>query len=86
MSAALGTTVDAQVQRTVNPLLFRIRFRFGEHQDGRRLMMVWNLFQRFAHRNNSTPQGRVETEGKGLTVEVAVKERLGKPRDRHPAA
>lgn len=86
MQTALGCSVDVQVRPARVPLLYRVVFTFGEPLSGWAMMQTWNLFQMYAATNDCVPQGRVEREGRSLTVEVATKRRLGEPRDDHPAA
>jgi hypothetical protein len=58
-------------------------------------VQVWNLFQKWAGKNQSTPSGRVEMEEvlhplskqifvKGFSTDVFLRERLGHPKNEHP--
>lgn len=85
ISVALGTTVTCEVRQQTNPLIFKATFQFGDNLTGKESMLVWNLFQKFAHANESLPQGRVEREGQVLTVQVGIKRLMGPPREKHPA-
>jgi hypothetical protein len=82
---ALDGGVSSTLERTVNPLVYRITFDFGEELSGKRMLLVWNIFQQYAAANRSHPQGRVEREGRKLTVTVAVERRLGPPMEEDPA-
>lgn len=86
MEGALGTSVSFEVNKTVNPLVYTVKFTFGEPVSGKRMMLVWNLYQQYAAKNDAVPQGKVESEGTSLTTRVIIKRRLGLPRNEHPAA
>lgn len=85
MGGALGTSVSFDLQTTVNPLVYIVKFNFGEPISGKRMMLVWNLYQQYAAKNDTVPQGKVESEGNSMTTKVAIKRRLGLPRNEHPA-
>lgn len=86
MQRALGCSVSAQVKNTVNPLVYQVKFIFGEPQPGKRMLMLWNLVQRYAWKNDAVPEGKLETEGFFLTVRMGMKRRLGLPKDKDPWA
>lgn len=86
MGGALGTSVLFDARPTVNPLVYVIKFTFGEPISGKRMMLVWNLFQQYAAKNETIPQGKVESDGPKMTAHVVIKRRLGLPRNEHPAA
>lgn len=75
-----------EARPTVNPLVYTIKFTFGEPISGKRMMLVWNLFQQYAAKNDTVPQGKVESDGPKMTTQVVIKRRLGLPRNEHPAA
>jgi hypothetical protein len=52
--------------------------------DGERSLMVWNLFQKWAAKNDTAPHSKLEQDGKTMTVEVAVKRLSGIPKNAHP--
>lgn len=85
ISRAVGSTVSAKTETTVNPLVFRVRVLFSEPLSGRNMMLVWNLFQMYAVKNDSVPQGKKSGAPQELLAEVVVKRRLGPPRKDHPA-
>ena len=85
MGIALGCAVSARVNPTRVPLVHQVVFDFGEELSGWAMMRVWNLFQMFAAYNDCSPQGRLDSGARKMIVEVAVKRRLGEPRDDHPA-
>ncbi|TXH11234.1 MAG: hypothetical protein E6R04_02875 [Spirochaetes bacterium] len=86
LSGAIDSPVQVECTQSVNPLVYIVKFRFGEKVTGKRMMLVWNLYQQYAAKNDSIPQGRVETEGNTLTTTIIVKRRLGPPRNEHPLA
>lgn len=67
------------------PLVHKVTLTFGEDLQGKTMLQVWNLFQMYAAHNDCVPQGRLERDGRVLTLLVATKRRLGEPRDDHPA-
>jgi hypothetical protein len=85
MSGALGCQVSMTAEPTVNPLVHRVKATFSEPLSGKNLMLVWNLFQQYAAKNDVIPQGKMEGWGKELVMNVALKRRLGPPKDDHPA-
>ena len=85
ISRAIGSTVSARVDTTVNPLIFRVRVLFSEPLSGRNMMLVWNLFQMYAVKNDSVPHGKKAQAPQELVAEVIVKRRLGSPRSVNPA-
>lgn len=84
LERALGTGVHVKINPTVNPLLFKLQFDFSEAQPGERMGMIWNLIQQYAAKNETVPQGNVSIEDRSLTTQVAVKRRLGLPRNARP--
>ena len=84
-----------EVYPTVNPLVYRVRVKWSQPVSVKNSVMVWNLFQKWAGRNGTTPSGRVqfaedphpatgEMFMRGFTVEVHIRERLGLPKNDHP--
>lgn len=82
---------------TVNPLVYKVRLDWSDPIKPTTAMQVWNLFQKWAGANESTPSGRVEWRNLphpqsgeefsfGFQVEVHLKERLGHPKNAHPWA
>lgn len=71
--------------KTVNPLVYKVRISFGDLLSGKQMLLVWNLFQQYAAKNEAIPQGRLEQEGSQMTSPVIIRRRLGIPRDEHPA-
>lgn len=84
LSRALGCGVTAEVRPTINPLVYTLRFKFGESQPGRRMLLLWNLVQMYAWKNDAVPQGKIETEGSVLTIRMGTKRRLGQPKNLTP--
>jgi len=81
---ALDTSVNITCTPTINPLVFTVRFQFGEQISGKRMLLVWNLYQQYAAKNGAMPQGKLEREGNTLTTSIATTRRLGLPRNEHP--
>ena len=90
---ALDQTMVADVQNTVNPLVYTVSVSWQTPVSPENALKVWNLFQKWAARNKAAPSGRVKFEErphldaifvKGFSVEVHLRERLGLPRDDHP--
>lgn len=84
VQGAIGSGVKYDTSTTVNPLVFKIRIRFQEKVSGKNMMLIWNLFQGYAAKNDSVPQGKVAEGEFKLVAEIIIKRRLGPPRDRHP--
>lgn len=84
LGGALGTSINYTIEQTINPLIYAVKFTFGEPISGKRMMLVWNLYQQYAAKNEAFPQGKVEVEGKSMTTTLGIKRRLGAPRDEHP--
>ena len=84
LGGALDCSVTYGVEGTVNPLVYKVKVQFSEALNGQRLMLVWNLFQKYAAKNDVAPQGKTEGWGRELIFSVATKRRLGPARDEHP--
>lgn len=91
--AALDQRMVADTKATVNALVYTVSVSWGEQISTKSALMVWNLFQKWAAKNQTTPSGRVnfeehqvlgETKVVGFSVDVHLRERLGHPRDGHP--
>lgn len=96
-SEALDQRLRFQVYPTVNALVYRVRIDWMEPIKPETAMRVWNLFQKWAGANESTPSGRVEWRNLphpmsgenlsfGFQVDIHLRERLGHPKNTHPAA
>lgn len=94
-----GTALDqgmlAETNSTVNQLVYKVRIKWSEPITMPQAIQVWNLFQKWAGKNQSTPSGRVEMEEvahplskqtfvKGFSTDVHLRERLGHPKNEHP--
>lgn len=84
ISAATSTVVTATCEKTINPLVFRVKVSLGEPTKPKQMMLIWNLFQMFVAKNDGFVQGKAAMNGRSLTVEVGVKHRLGPPKNKHP--
>lgn len=98
-SASTGMALDQaivhEVKSTVNPLIYTVTTKWAEPITVGQAVQVWNLFQKWAAANESTPSGRVvfdevrhpltnEALIRGLTVDVHLRERLGHPKELWP--
>ena len=92
---ALDQPIVAEVYKTVNALIYSVLIKWHDPVSPYSALLVWNLFQKWANKNSSTPSGRIEYNeapspitGKpriaGFKVEVHLTERLGLPKDAHP--
>lgn len=84
MTGALGGDVRYELRKTVNPLVYKITFYFPDALTGQQMLLVWNLLQQYAAKNEAIPQGKVEKEGARLTASVIIRRRLGLPKAEHP--
>lgn len=84
MEGATGQRLKVRVGTTVNPLVFTIRLDFSEPIAGKNMLLVWNLFQMYASKNETVPKGKAAIGNRSLLTEVVVKRRLGPPRNKHP--
>lgn len=95
--AALDQPIVTEVYPSVNPLTYAITCRWHDPVTVAHAVMVWNLFQKWAAKNKTTPSGRVDfntaphpitgNDGvRGFRTEVHIRERLGHPKDRHPVS
>ena len=84
MSAALDCQVLMIPEPTVNPLVFQVRMQIGGKVTGFQMMLIWNLFQKYAAANECGTQGKIEGCGTEMRMTVLTKRRLGLPRNDHP--
>lgn len=84
LSRALGCAVEHATQVGVNPLLHTIVFKFGQEQDGKARMQIWNLIQLYMTKNDAFPQGSPSLEPSKFVIKVGVKTRRGPARDDAP--
>lgn len=84
VQGAVGRKVTYEISQTVNPLVYRIRIDFPEKVSGKSMMLVWNLFQMYAAKNDCVPQGKAADGDYRLVTEVIMKQRLGRPKNKHP--
>jgi hypothetical protein len=92
---ALGQTIAYEVVPTVNALTYKIQLSWREPVRINLAVQVWNLFQKWAAANGTSPQGQLETRFEvnplvhskrveNFTVTVRLRERLGHPKDSRP--
>lgn len=84
LGRALGCTVEHETQPTVNQLVYTIVLRFGQEQDGKTRMRIWNLIQLYMAKNEAFPQGTPSIEPSKISLKVGVKTRRGPARDDAP--
>lgn len=97
--ASTGTALDqgmvSEAKVGVNALTYRVSVSWGESISFKNFLLVWNLFQKWAARNDCVPSGRVDVKRVrsplssdermvGFETEVNLKRRLGLPQDHHP--
>ena len=87
---ALDAPMSYRAEPTVNPLVFNVHVTFGEDVTGKRRMLVWNLLESWAAKNeasivsqeNDSPSRRPRE--RELVAAVAIKRLTGIPKDMHP--
>ncbi len=84
LNGALGTNTLYTLSKTVNPLVYKIKLKFQEQISGRNKMLVWNLLQMYASKNDCIPQGKVSDKDTELVADIAIKRRLGPSKNAHP--
>lgn len=84
LSRALGCAVEHETSSTVNPLMYTILLKFGQEQDGKTRMRIWNLIQLYMAKNDTFPQGSPDLTASRLSIRVGVKTRRGPARDDAP--
>ena len=72
------------VRPTVNPLVYIVRVSWTERVPGNITLQVWNLLQKWLVKNDCSPNGNVDTQSTSIAVQVAIKRRLGNPKDESP--
>ena len=45
---------------------------------------MWNLFETWAHTNESSPEGKVDIDDCSMTLSVGIKRRFGNDKDQKP--
>jgi hypothetical protein len=86
MARALDCSVSYHTQPTVNPLVYAVKITFGENPSSKNRVLLWNLIQKYASKNEAILQGRVRYENSALYFDVGVKYRLGWAKDVDPSA
>ena len=84
LSRALEEGVSARVDATVNPLVYQIVLVFQRRVEDRNMMLIWNLFQKYATANKCHPYGKLEKLGFNLTIKVSLERRNGFPSNTLP--
>lgn len=85
---ALDQPMVADAQSGVNVLVYRVSVKWVEPIPKNQWMLVWNLFQKWAAKNDATPSSNVDVNEvwekiRGFTVDVHIRERL-RSKDHHP--
>ena len=82
-----GLALDQQIlfewKKSVNPLVYTVKFTWAESISGNFLLQVWNLLQKWLIKNDCIPNG-VSTSPTSITLDVGVKRRFGSPKDESP--
>ena len=73
-----------ELRASTTPLLFTLHVHWPEPLSPKLYMGVWNLFQIWAHKNGSVPQGSPIHAPYSMSIALATKRRLGVPRNDHP--
>jgi hypothetical protein len=81
---ALDAGVGHEIERTANPLVYKVHVRFGDRVQGTQRLLVWNLMQKWASANGTVPVGKVDKGDFSMTVTVALKNRLPWSKTNHP--
>lgn len=92
---ALDQGMTAEVSRGVNQLTYVAKISWRSPISTKSALVVWNLFQKWAGRNKTGANARVdmhrvrhpvtgEERVLGFTVELFVRERLGLPKNDAP--
>jgi hypothetical protein len=85
---ALDQPIVADAQSGVNVLVYKVSVKWVEPISTHHWALVWNLFQKWAAKNDATPSSNVdvrEVRGKvlGFSVNVHTRERL-RSKNHHP--
>jgi hypothetical protein len=64
--------------------VYTIVLKFGQEQDGKTRMRIWNLIQLYMAKNDTFPQGSPSLEASKFTIKVGVKTKRGPARDDAP--
>ena len=74
---ALDQPIVFELVPTVNPLVYVLRLRWLQPITNKLKAGVWNLFQIWAWKNDSVPQGKVDTSDTRMSISVVIKRRFG---------
>lgn len=80
---ALGQTLSYHVRAGSNPITYVVKLSWQEKVSGALQMRIWNLFQTWAAKNETVPQGKVDVDGSTMIIRVILKRRLSQ-NDNHP--
>ena len=84
MSRATGAKVQFRLDPTVNPLTYKLTLHFSEVQSGKQLLLLWNLLQQYAARNDAVLSQKAQLEPARIITTVLLRQRLGLPRSDVP--
>jgi hypothetical protein len=81
---ALDLKLAYEIRSAGTPLMYVVHIRWPEPIEPKFYMSVWNLFQIWAWKNETIPQSSPLHAPFSMSITVAVKRRLGLPREDHP--
>jgi hypothetical protein len=88
ISRALGQEMQLEIKPSVNPLMYTAIFRWGTPISLTRANELWNYFQQWATNNDCIPVGSIQMDDRETTTKlvigIAVKRRLGAPKNNRP--
>ncbi len=78
---AFGQAITYELRPTVNPLVYNIKLKWRDPINGKLKSNIWNLFEIWAYKNDSVPQGRAEMNDCEVRFSIAIKQRFGVDKD-----
>jgi hypothetical protein len=71
---------------TVNPLVYTVSLTFGQAPTGKQRLLIWNLIQMYASKNDVVMDSKAVFTGDRLYFSLGMKRRLGTERKDDPWA
>ena len=84
MSRALGCLTFYRIHSGVNALLYTVKITFGEPPIPKNRILIWNLIQMYAYKNECVIQGKAAFLDDMLVFTIGMKRRLGTERQEDP--
>jgi hypothetical protein len=81
---AVGQDVTLRLEPTVNPLVYTLKLSWKEPLGGKIVGGVWNLFEKWAVKNDAATSGGVEVSTTGMRMSVVAKRRNGPSKNETP--